>query len=232
MNKSQSNKDFDQNNQSNHDIYILKKKIICLDTETTGFSNEFDRIVEIGCVDITHGWENKTHFQAYINPNRSVPAAVVAIHGLTEEFLKDFSTFDKYIESFLAFIKDATLIIHNARFDIGFLNAELQRYNYPILTNEVIDSVEVAKKLFPGKKVNLNALKEHFQINIAREYHGALLDAEILAQVYIAMQTTQTTLNTQSNEEDFEKTIVLPSEKLITLDENDSTLHNAILNSL
>ena len=141
-----------------------KKKLICLDTETTGFSNEFDRIIEIGCVDITYGIEKSIHFQRYINPRRSVPQTSFQIHGLNEEFLKNFPPFEKHIDDFLAFIKDATLIIHNANFDIKFLNAELKRYGYNNLTNEVIDTLQLAKKQFPGKKVNLNALKEYYAI--------------------------------------------------------------------
>jgi len=186
------------------------KRLICLDTETTGFSNEFDRIVEIGCVDITNGWEKRTSFQRYINPNRSIPAAVTAIHGLDEIFLKQFTTFENHIDDFLNYIDDSTLIIHNANFDIGFLNAELKRHNRDPLNNNVIDTLKLAKEQFPGKKVNLDALKGYFEINMQREYHGALLDAEILSQIYIAMNTKQTTLTMQQAQ----ATKCAPSKKL------------------
>lgn len=199
----------------------MKKKLICLDTETTGFSNEYDRIVEIGCTDITHGWEDKKSFQKYINPKRSVPAAVVQIHGLTEDFLSQFQEFEHHIDEFLEFIEGSTLIIHNAQFDVNFLNAELARHNREPLKNEVIDTLKIAKTLFPGKKVNLNALQTYYDINIAREYHGALLDSEILAQIYLAMQTKQTALEIKN----IEQVHTTPSAKLIQLDSAELDAH-------
>jgi len=206
-----------QNFTNSELISKTKKKLICLDTETTGLNNQVDRITEIGCVDISNGWEKRTSFQKYVNPQKAIPANIQAICGFNEQFLKDFPTFEHHIAEFLNFIKDGILIIHNARFDIGFLNAELKRYNHPPLDNDFIDTVELAKKQFPGKKVNLNALKDHFQIDIAREYHGALLDAEILAQVYIAMQTTQTTLNPNDQNTTKNSTKIFPSKKLIEI---------------
>lgn len=207
----------------------MKKRLVCLDTETTGFSNEHDRVIEIGCVDITHGWEKRTTFQRYINPNRSVPAAVVQIHGLTEEFLKQYEPFHVHIQDFIAYIEDSTLIIHNANFDISFLNAELARYGFPNLKNEIIDTLKLAKIQFPGKKVNLNALKDYFNINIEREYHGALLDSEILAQIYISMQTTQIALEIKTMQM---LNNVDPCSMLFSLSESEKNVHDQIMELL
>ncbi len=175
------------------------KKLVCLDTETTGFSSEFDRIVEIGCVDISNGWNNRKSYQQYINPKRSVPKSAFEVHGLDDAFLSQFQSFDCYIDDFLMFIKDAVLIIHNATFDLRFLNAELERYGKPKIENEVIDTLLLAKKNLPGKKASLSALQSHFNINMAREKHGALIDSEILAQVYFAMLVEQTDLVMQDS---------------------------------
>lgn len=178
-------------------------KYICLDTETTGFLIKTDRIIEIGCVDITNNIHNANKFQQYINPLRDVPETARAIHGISTEFLKDFKTFEHYALDFLNFIENSTLIIHNASFDIRFLNAELSRINLPAITNPVIDTLKLAKEKFPGKKVSLDALKNIYNINIEREKHGALLDAEILAHIYLEMQKKQTFLeiNKETNEE-------------------------------
>lgn len=203
----------------------MSKRLICLDTETTGFSNEHDRIIEIGCVDITNGWEKRTSFQRYINPNRSVPSAATQVHGLTSDFLKDFDPFHVHIDDFVNYIGDATLIIHNAIFDISFLNAELNRYGKNKLENNVIDTLKLAKEKFPGKKVNLDALKNHFNIDMQREYHGALLDAEILAQVYLAMQTTQTALEIKTTSLATEN--IKPSDIKIAISSIDEKIHQS-----
>ncbi len=207
----------------------MTKRLICLDTETTGFSHEYDRIIEIGCVDITNGWEKRESFQRYINPERSVPSAAMEVHGLSQEFLKQFDPFPAHIDDFLEFIEGAILIIHNANFDISFLNAELKRYSKDPLKNEVIDTLKLAKEQFPGKKVNLNALKDYFNINIQREYHGALLDSEILAQIYIAMHTTQTGLELKTTQITVSTE---PSKKLLILSQEEITENNAIINSI
>lgn len=193
----------------------MNRRLICLDTETTGFSREHDRIIEIGCVDITNGWEDRKTFQRYINPKRSVPESAVKIHGLTEIFLKQYEAFDVHIQDFFDFIGDSVLIIHNAIFDISFLNAELERHNAKKIENEVIDTLNLAKVRFPGKKINLNALQSYFNINMEREYHGALLDSEILAQVYLQMQTTQISFDIKGINE-IEQTSK-PSERLFKI---------------
>ncbi len=162
---------------------------IVLDTETTGLSpNDGDRLVEIGCVElINHIPSGKTH-HIYINPERSMPEEAFRVHGLSEEFLKDKPVFKAVAQDFLDFIGDGTLVIHNAPFDMGFLNAELEKASFPRLTNEVIDTVMVARKKHPGARVSLDALCKHYGIdNSRRTLHGALLDSEILAEVYLEL---------------------------------------------
>lgn len=162
---------------------------IVLDTETTGLSHaEGDRLVEIGCVELINHIPSGEHFHVYLNPQRSMPEEAFRVHGLSEEFLSDKPLFkDKAVE-FRNFIDDARLIIHNAPFDMGFLNAELGWAGLPILDNEVIDTVMLARKKHPGARVSLDALCKHYGIdNSRRTLHGALLDSEILAEVYLEL---------------------------------------------
>lgn len=162
---------------------------IVLDTETTGLSPAGgDRLVEIGCVElINHIPTGKTH-HVYINPERSMPEEAFRVHGLSEEFLADKPVFKAVAEEFRAFLGDATLVIHNAAFDMGFLNAELEWAGMAALDNEVIDTVMVARQKHPGARVSLDALCKHYGIdNSRRTLHGALLDSEILAEVYLEL---------------------------------------------
>lgn len=162
---------------------------IVLDTETTGLSPQGgDRLVEIGCVElINHIPTGKTH-HVYINPERSMPEEAFRVHGLGDEFLADKPVFKAVAEDFRAFIGDATLVIHNAPFDMGFLNAEMEWAGLPRLTNDVIDTVMVARQKHPGARVSLDALCKHYGIdNSRRTLHGALLDSEILAEVYLEL---------------------------------------------
>jgi DNA polymerase-3 subunit epsilon len=162
---------------------------IVLDTETTGFSPQSgDRIVEIGCVElINHIPTGKTH-HTYLNPQRDMPESAFRVHGLSDEFLADKPLFQAVAEEFLEFIGDSTLIIHNADFDMGFLNFELERIGLTQLKNQVIDTVQLARKVHPGARVSLDALcKYHGIDNSRRDLHGALLDSEILAEVYLEL---------------------------------------------
>jgi len=162
---------------------------IVLDTETTGLSpQQGDRLVEIGCVELLNHIPTGRHFHVYINPQRSMPEEAFRVHGLSEEFLADKPLFSAVVQDFRAFIDDATLVIHNAPFDMGFLNAELEKVNQPRLTNKVIDTVMVAREKHPGARVSLDALCKHYGIdNSRRTLHGALLDSEILAEVYLEL---------------------------------------------
>ena len=164
---------------------------ITLDIETTGLSFlEGHKIVEIGCVELLNNFPSGKTWQRYINPERSMPEEAFKIHGLSEEFLSDKPVFSDIIDDFLNFIKDSNLIIHNSRFDLPFINYELELNKRKALDskkNEVIDTLNLARKIHPGQSVSLDALSKRYRINIQRENHGALLDAEILAEVYLEM---------------------------------------------
>ena len=162
---------------------------IVLDTETTGLSPATgDRIVEIGCVELINHIPTGRHLHLYLNPERPMPEDAFRVHGLSDDFLRDKPRFAETAGQFIDFIEDSTLVIHNAPFDMGFLNHELERAGRPSLRNEVIDTVMVARERHPGARVSLDALCKHYGIdNSRRTLHGALLDAEILAEVYLEL---------------------------------------------
>lgn len=163
---------------------------IVLDTETTGLSPEHgDKLVSIGAVELVNGKVGSS-FYAEIDPLRPVPAEVSAIHGLTNEKLKDAPAFFEVAPAFLDFIKDSPLVIHNARFDMAFINAELTAAGFdPVAADRIIDTLPMAKRLFPSERVNLDALCERFDVSLKeRMLHGALLDARLLASVYLRMK--------------------------------------------
>ncbi|WP_417582017.1 DNA polymerase III subunit epsilon [Pelagibacterium sp.] len=162
---------------------------IVLDTETTGLSAaNGDRIVEIGCVELINHVPTGRHYHVYINPERDMPEEAFRVHGLSEDFLRDKPKFSAVAGEFADFIGDDTLIIHNAPFDMGFLNAELEWTGRSKLVNDVIDTVMLARKIHPGARVSLDALCKHYGIdNSRRALHGALLDSEILAEVYLEL---------------------------------------------
>jgi DNA polymerase III subunit epsilon len=163
---------------------------IALDTETTGFDpSKGDRIVEIGCVELVNHLPTGQVFHRYINPERDMPEEAFKVHGLSEEFLKQHNVIAREIDEFLEFISGAKLVIHNAQFDMKFLNAELIRLKRPPLPmSQSIDTVGMARRKFPGAQASLDALCRRFNIdNSARTKHGALLDAELLAEVYLEL---------------------------------------------
>lgn len=162
---------------------------IVLDTETTGLSaTGGDRLVEIGCVELINHVPTGRHHHVYINPERDMPEEAFRVHGLSEEFLRDKPLFSAVAQDFLDFVGNDVLVIHNAPFDMGFLNAELGACGLPRLANEVIDTVMLARQRHPGARVSLDALCKHYGIdNSRRTLHGALLDSEILAEVYLEL---------------------------------------------
>ena len=163
---------------------------IVLDTETTGLSaSAGDRLVEIGCLELfNHLPTGKTYHQ-YINPTIPMPSEAQKIHGLSDEFLGDKPVFSDVVDKFLNFISEAPLVIHNATFDMGFINAELQKVDLPkIPSTRAIDTIALARKKYPGAPASLDALCRRFKIdNSARALHGALLDAELLSEVYLEL---------------------------------------------
>jgi DNA polymerase-3 subunit epsilon len=163
---------------------------ICLDTETTGLDpKDGHRIIEIGCVEIFNKVRTGKTFHTYINPERDVPNEAFKIHGISGEFLKDKPIFSKVVNDFTAFIGDSKLVIHNAAFDMKFINHHLRGCNLEIIErSNVIDSLELARSKFPGAGNSLDALCKRFGIDLSRRVkHGALLDAELLADIYLEM---------------------------------------------
>ena len=174
---------------------------VVLDTETTGLEpNDGHRVIEIGCVEVVNRKITGNNLHIYLNPQREIDEGALAVHGITEEFLADKPTFDKVVDEFLAFVDGAELVIHNAPFDVGFLNHELRmlggRYGTIEQRCGVLDTLVMARQKHPGQKNNLDALCRRYEVeNGHRELHGALLDAEILADVYLAMTGGQTRLS-------------------------------------
>lgn len=161
---------------------------IVLDTETTGLDPASgDRIVEIGCIELMDHMPTGETYHQYVNPERDIPAESFRIHGLSEEFLGDYPIFSGIVDKFLDFIGDDTLVIHNAAFDIKFVNAELERLGFtPIPLSRAVDTVQIARRRFPGAGASLDDLCRRFGVdNTSRTLHGALLDADLLADVYI-----------------------------------------------
>jgi DNA polymerase-3 subunit epsilon len=163
---------------------------IVLDTETTGFDAlGGDRLVEIGCIELINGIPTHNRFHKYLNPERPMPQAAFQIHGLSDQFLADKPRFAEVADKLLEFIGDAPLVIHNAEFDIKFLNAEFDRLGKAAIPlQRAVDTVQIARQKFPGAPASLDALCRRFNIdNSNRTLHGALLDAELLAEVYLEL---------------------------------------------
>ncbi|MGM3191893.1 DNA polymerase III subunit epsilon [Dickeya dadantii subsp. dieffenbachiae] len=182
---------------------VITRQIV-LDTETTGMNKlgvhyEGHKIIEIGAVEVINRRLTGRHFHVYLRPDRLVDPEAYNIHGISDEFLADKPTYGDVVDDFLDFIRGAELVIHNATFDIGFMDYEFRLLKRDIPKTEtfctITDSLQMARRLFPGKRNNLDALCDRYQIdNSKRTLHGALLDAEILAEVYLAMTGGQTSL--------------------------------------
>ncbi|MCK0099052.1 DNA polymerase III subunit epsilon [Qipengyuania sp. S6317L1] len=164
---------------------------VIFDTETTGLDPKTgDRMVEIGCVEMIDRVETGNSYHAYYNPERDMPAAAEAVHGLSAEFLSGKPLFSETVDELLEFLGDAPLVAHNAGFDFGFLNAELERIGRePVSMDRMVDTVAIARKKHPGAKLSLDALCTRYGVDRShRVKHGALLDAELLAQVYVELK--------------------------------------------
>jgi len=199
---------------------------VVLDTETTGISvREGHRIVEIGCIELENLIPTKNRFHCYLNPERKVSEKALDVHGYTDEFLAKQIKFSEIGDKFLEFIKDKRLIIHNAEFDLGHLNNELSIFGKKKITNEVIDTLILARDKFPGSAVSLDALCKRYRIdNSNRTQHTALIDCDLLAKVYINLiEQKEPTLNFQNHDTDtkdknnmkvsYFKKVIRPSEK-------------------
>lgn len=224
---------------------------IVLDTETTGMNQdgrnhyEGHKIIEIGAVELINRRLTGNHFHVYINPERSIDEAAFKVHGISQESLQDKPTFKTIADDFIKFIDGAELIIHNAPFDVGFMDYEFSLAHYDFKTANhciVTDTLAMAKRIFPGKRNNLDVLCERYQIdNSHRTLHGALLDAEILAEVYLAMTGGQTTLSFNSDENSLTKQAshavqqivrTSPQLKIIQSSDQERAAHEAILEKI
>lgn len=214
---------------------------IVLDTETTGLNpRSGDRVIEIGCVELINRTLTGNTFHRYINPERDSEEGALAVHGLTTEFLRDKPKFAQIVDELRDYIQGAEIIIHNAPFDLGFLNAEFARLELASFNShvgKVIDTLVQAKEMHPGKRNSLDALCDRYGIsNSHRKLHGALLDAELLADVYLAMTRGQNSLSMELDVVD-ERTQIsdsLPLPELIFLaaDEQEMAAHESVLNGL
>jgi DNA polymerase-3 subunit epsilon len=181
---------------------------IVLDTETTGLEvSQGHRIIEIGCVELVNRKLTGNHYHQYINPQREIDQGAIEVHGITSDFLADKPTFSRVSAEFMEFVTGAQLIIHNAPFDLGFLNSELQRQQAGTEILEdvctVIDTLVMARSKHPGQRNSLDALCQRYEVdNSQRDLHGALLDAEILADVYLAITGGQTALQLSESQSD------------------------------
>ena len=186
----------------------MKNRQIVLDTETTGLEpSQGHRIIEIGCVEIINRRLTQNHWHHYLNPDREIDAGAFDVHGISNEFLQDKPRFAEIADDFLEYIRGAELIIHNAPFDVGFLNNELAKLDGNKTkiadVSRVLDTLVMARQMYPGQKNNLDALCKRYEIdNSARTLHGALLDSEILAEVYLLMTGGQTALSLDSGDAD------------------------------
>ena len=220
-----------------------ERKLI-LDTETTGLNFYNDKVIEIGIVELIDNVLTQNYFHEYINPEKNISLSAQKIHGITNEFLIDKPTFNSIAQKFLKFIKDDTIIIHNADFDISFLNRELQNCGYDKIKNSVVDTIKLAKKEFPGQTVNLDSLCRKLSIvNTRQDYHGALLDANLLSKVYLKLTTgKQENLNLIDNEissfsnnqdfNDYKTNFLVPREKLMQLSSNELAQHENFIKGM
>lgn len=225
-----------------------KLRQVVLDTETTGLNpQEGHRIIEIGCVELINRRLTHNRFHIYINPDRLIDQGAIEVHGITNEFLADKPRFEDIVDDFLAFINGAELVIHNAPFDVGFINYELSRlgggrYDKVDKVSTVFDTLAYARKKHPGQRNSLDALCKRYNIdNSHRELHGALLDAEILADVFLLMTGGQSSLldeaqNTAENAAQATKTradpVKRPPLKVIRCNTTELELHQERLQAI
>jgi DNA polymerase-3 subunit epsilon len=213
---------------------------IVLDTETTGLSAEGgDRIIELGCVELFARKLTGNNLHFYFNPERDSHEDALKVHGISNEFLRDKPKFAELAEEIIDYLRDAELIIHNAAFDIGFLNKELERLGKPPLkahVSNVIDTLAMAKEMFPGKRNSLDALCDRLEVdNSGRTLHGALLDAELLADVYINMTRGQEALIMESVDTTSEKTTIVSRDlsqfvlPVLAANEQEIAAHDEVL---
>jgi DNA polymerase III subunit epsilon len=215
---------------------------IFLDTETTGlYPDQGHRVIEIAAIETVNRRPTGNHFHQYLNPEREIDLAAQEVHGITLEFLQDKPLFEAVADDFIDFVKDSELIIHNAPFDVGFLNSELGRFGLqPVqeVCGKITDTLKMAKDARPGQRNNLDALCRHFQIdNSRRTLHGALLDAELLAEVYMALTRGQDSLMIDLEHEDMvHKSVIADANqvkpRVLMADKDECAAHDDYLERL
>ncbi|WP_295756723.1 DNA polymerase III subunit epsilon [Undibacterium sp.] len=220
------------------------KRQIVLDTETTGLNARGgDRVIEIGCVELIDRKLTGNNFHCYINPERDSEEGALAVHGLTTEFLRDKPKFSEISKEFLEYVQGAEIVIHNAPFDVGFLNAELTLLGMPLFpefVGQITDTLVQAKELHPGKRNSLDSLCDRYEIsNSHRKLHGALLDAELLADVFLAMSRGQNSFSIEIQEEEVAPVLTdvlidLPMHDVLLClaEESEMTEHELLLTGL
>ena len=216
---------------------------IFLDTETTGLSAATgDRVIEIGCVELVNRKLTGNNLHFYLNPGRDSHEDALRVHGITTEFLRDKPKFSAVVEELLSYVKDAEIVIHNAAFDVGFLNKELELAGKPAFSHHVsnvVDTLVMAKEMFPGKRNSLDALCDRLEVdNSGRTLHGALLDAELLADVYINMTRGQDALLMDNHEQEVKGVVLLKVDlsrielPVLQAAESDLAAHAEVLQQL
>ena len=220
-----------------------ERKLI-LDTETTGLSFDVDKIIEIGIVELKENVLTQNYFHEYINPEKDISISAQKVHGISNEFLIDKPVFSKIAQKFLDFIKDDIIIIHNAEFDINFINKELQDCGLSRINNVIIDTIKLAKKEFPGQTVNLDSLCRKLNVNNTRQnYHGALLDATLLSKVYLKLTTGKQEslklidnnlfkLDENENINHYKNNFLIPRDKLMNLSDQEKRDHENFINKM
>ncbi len=214
---------------------------IVLDTETTGLNPRTgDRIIEIGCVELVNRRLTGNNFHCYINPERDSEEGALAVHGLSTDFLSDKPKFAEIAQAFCDYVRGAEVVIHNAPFDVGFIDAEFKRLKLPVFVEQVsgvLDTLQHAKEIYPGKRNSLDALCDRYGIsNAHRVLHGALLDAELLADVYIAMTRGQNslTIDLEDDQEAQQHALSIPLApiQVLAATERERQLHEEILDQV
>ena len=220
-----------------------ERKLI-LDTETTGLNFEVDKIIEIGIVELKENILTQNYFHKYINPEKDISLSAQKIHGISNDFLINKPVFSEIAQEFLDFIKDDILIIHNAEFDINFINKELQSCGFNKINNTIIDTIKLAKKEFPGQAVNLDSLCRKLNVNNTRQnYHGALLDATLLSKVYLKLTTGKQgslklidnklfKIDENKNINHYKNNFLTPRDKLMNLSDHEKREHENFINKM
>ena len=222
----------------------MEKRKLILDTETTGLDFEKDKVIEIGIVELIDNVLTQNYFHEYINPEMNISLSAQKIHGISNEFLIGKPTFNKIANKFLDFLKDDTIIIHNAEFDTNFINKELQNCGFNNIKNSVVDTIKIAKKEFPGQTVNLDSLCKKLDVNNTRQsFHGALLDATLLSKVYLKLTTGKQenlnftenkliNLNKNKNTKDLKGSFSVPREQLMHVSNNEKKQHESFIDEM